>query len=261
MMTQIIPTAEPFYFPGKGKNARIGCLLIHGFTGAPKEMRWMGEFLNTHGFTCLGVRLNGHATKPEDMIRSRYKDWMLSVEDGYNLLSGSADRIILIGLSMGGILSLLMSTRLKVDGVFVMSTPYRLPDDPRLRFIKEISLFLKYMPKNKENPDKGWFDKKAFAGHISYPKNPVRSVAELKELLQKMRVALPNVKVPVFLVHSKDDDYVIKDSMQQIYDHLGTTDKQMMWVEGSGHVIPREPSRELVFSAAIKFIDHVVGKP
>ena len=259
MMTQIIPTAEPFYLPGKGKNARIGCLLTHGFTGAPKEMRWMGEFLNTQGFTCLGVRLNGHATKPEDMIRSKYQDWMLSVEDGYNLLKGSTDQIILIGLSMGGILSLLMSTRLDADGVFVMSTPYRLPDDPRLRFIKEISLFLKYMPKS-DSPDEGWFDKEAFSGHISYPKNPVRPIAELKELLQKMRAALPDVKVPVFLVHSKDDEYVIKDSMQQIYDHLGTTDKQMMWVEGSGHVIPREPAREHVFSTALKFIDHVVSK-
>ena len=260
MMTQIIPTAEPFYLPGKGKNARVGCLLIHGFTGAPKEMRWMGEYLNAQGFTCLGLRLNGHATKPEDMVRSRYQDWMLSVEDGYNLLKGSTDRIFLIGLSMGGILSLLMSTKLETEGVFVMSTPYRLPDDPRLRFIKQISVFLKYMPKNDESPDAGWFDKDAFAEHVSYPNNPVRAIAELRILMKKMRAALPEVNVPVFLVHSKDDNYVIKDSMQQIFDHLGTTDKQMMWVEGSGHVIPREPARELVFSTAIKFIDHVMSK-
>ena len=33
-MTQIIPTAEPFFFPGKGANAKISCLVIHGFTGA-----------------------------------------------------------------------------------------------------------------------------------------------------------------------------------------------------------------------------------
>ena len=43
----IIPTAEPFFFPGN----RIGCLLVHGFTGAPKEMRWMGEYLNQQGYT------------------------------------------------------------------------------------------------------------------------------------------------------------------------------------------------------------------
>ncbi|MEJ5224047.1 MAG: hypothetical protein WHV44_06280, partial [Anaerolineales bacterium] len=65
----IIPTTEPFFFPGR--NNAPGVLLIHGFTGTPKEMRWMGEYLNEkHGFTCLGVRLTGHATRPEDMIRS-----------------------------------------------------------------------------------------------------------------------------------------------------------------------------------------------
>src|SRR5215211_7952180 len=114
-MNQIIPTAEPFLFLGKpGKPA---CLLIHGFTGTPKEMRWMGEFLNQQGYTCLGIRLAGHATNPEDMIRSNWTDWTASVEEGYRLLRGVSDSILLMGLSMGGILSLLMSTQLDVMGV------------------------------------------------------------------------------------------------------------------------------------------------
>src|SRR6266496_4527169 len=109
-MPQIIPTAEPFFFLGDA--AKPACLLIHGFTGTPKEMRSMGEYLHQQGFTCLGIRLTGHATHPEDMIRSRYSDWMASVEDGYQLLRGITDSIFLVGLSMGGVLSLLMSTRL-----------------------------------------------------------------------------------------------------------------------------------------------------
>ncbi len=258
-MTQTIPTAEPFFLLGEGKNARTGCLLIHGFTGTPKEMRWMGEHLNGQGFSALGVRLNGHATQPQDMIRSRYQDWTASVEDGYNLLRDSTDRIFLIGLSMGGILSLLMSTRLKVAGVFAMSTPYRLPDDPRLRFIKQISWFIKLMPKDNQAPGADWFDKESFLEHRSYPMNPVRSIAELSLLMAEMRAALPSVEVPVFLVHSKNDNYVIKDSMQWIYDKLGTTDKQMLWVEGSGHVIPREPVREQVFKEATDFIVRVTN--
>jgi len=253
-MAQTIPTAEPFFLPGAGTQARTGCLLIHGFTGTPKEMRWMGEHLAGQGFTALGVRLSGHATQPKDMIRSRYQDWTASVEDGYNLLRGITERIFLVGLSMGGILSLLMSTRLKVAGVFVMSTPYRLPVDPRLRFLKQISTFLKFMPKNSETPDEDWFDKQSFLDHKSYPMNPVRSIAELNLLMAEMRSALPFVDVPVFLVHSRNDNYVIKDSMQLIYDKLGTEDKQMLWVEGSGHVIPREPVREQVFKAATDFV-------
>src|SRR5215207_3533345 len=144
-MNQIIPTAEPFLFVGEpGKSA---CLLIHGFTGTPKEMRWMGEFLNQQGYTCLGIRLTGHATQPEDMIRSTWTDWTASVEDGYHLLRGLTDTIFLVGLSMGGVLSLLMSTRLDVCGVVAMSTPYKLPDDPRLSHIDWISKIVSYMPK------------------------------------------------------------------------------------------------------------------
>ena len=52
----IIKTAEPFYFPGNS----TGCLLIHGFTGTPKEMRPLGDFLADKGYSVLGIRLSGH---------------------------------------------------------------------------------------------------------------------------------------------------------------------------------------------------------
>src|SRR5688500_2485300 len=133
-MSQIIPTAEPFFL--LGDSSKPACLLVHGFTGTPKEMRGMGEYLHRQGYTCLGIRLAGHATHPEDMIRSRWTDWIASVEDGYNLLCGLTDDIFLIGLSMGGILSLLMSTRLSVKGVIAMSTPARMPSDYPIWFMK-----------------------------------------------------------------------------------------------------------------------------
>ena len=143
----------------------------------------MGEYLNQQGFTCLGVRLAGHATHPEDMIRSRYTDWMASVEDGYHLLRGVTDNVFLVGLSMGGILSLLMSTRLEVKGVIAMSTPQRLPMDYPIWFLQLVSLVMRYRPKTREAPGSGWFDKSAYQDHISYSKNPVRSSAELKKLI------------------------------------------------------------------------------
>jgi carboxylesterase len=97
MRLMIIPTAEPFYYPGN----KIGCLLVHGFTGSPKEMHWMGEYLESQGYTVLGIRLAGHATCLEDMSRMTWQDWATSVEDGYHLLKGCVDRIFIIGLSMG----------------------------------------------------------------------------------------------------------------------------------------------------------------
>jgi carboxylesterase len=249
----IIPAAEPFLFPGN----KTGIILSHGFTGTPKEMRWMGEYLNAQGYTCLGVRLSGHATDPEDLIRSHYTDWMTSFEDAYHLLSGLCDDIYLAGLSMGGVLALLMSTKLNVKGVIAMSTPYKLPDDPRLRHIEWISTFVKYMPKSSEEPGSNWFDKTAWHDHISYPENPVRSIAELNKLIGEMQSALPLINVPVLLIHSRDDDYVVKNSMDLIYDDLTTPIKEKVWIEGSGHVITRDAARDQVFKLAHNFIQRI----
>ena len=256
-MSQIIATAEPFLL--LGDRAKPACLLIHGFTGAPKEMRWMGEYLNEQGLTCLGIRLTGHATDPEDMIRSRYTDWMASVEDGYHLLSGITDNIFLVGLSMGGILSLLMSTRLEVKGLVAMSTPYKLPDDPRLRHIEWISKIVAYMPKN--NGDAGWFDREALKVHVSYPENPVRSIGELNKLLGEMRAALPEIDVPVLLIHSKDDNYVDPENVELIYADLKkASDKTKLYITGSGHVVTRDAARRQVFESALEFIQRVGGR-
>jgi carboxylesterase len=255
-MPQIVSTAEPFFL--LGDRSQPACLLIHGFTGTPKEMRWMGEYLNQRGYTCLGLRLPGHATHPEDMIRSSWTDWVASVEDGYHFLCGLTDDIFLIGLSMGGVLSLLVSTQLDVKGVIAMSTPSRLPIDYPIWFLKLVSLVMRYQPKSKEPPGSGWFDKTAHQDHLSYAKNPVRSAVELKKLMLEMRAALPKVKVPVLLMHSKDEKYILSENMESIYAGLvNASDKTKLYITGSGHVLPRDASREQVFKFAVEFIQRV----
>jgi carboxylesterase len=257
--TQTIPTTEPFFLPG----GRTGILLVHGFTGTPKEMRWMGEYLNRElGFTCLGVRLTGHATRIEDMVRSRWMDWTASVEDGYNLLRCVADSLYLVGLSMGGSLSLFMSARLKVKGVVSMSAPYEIADNHPAWQIKFMSRFQTYAPKEKEDEAGGsWLDKEAFKDHISYPLNPLRSAAELATLLEKMHTVLPQITVPVCLIHSRDDRSVLPENMERIYAGLANApEKSRHYVTGSGHVLTRDAARGQVFEIARDFIKRVEGQ-
>lgn len=218
----------------------------------------MGEYLHSQGYTCLSVRLAGHATRPEDMIRSRWTDWTASVEDAYHLLCGITGDIFLVGLSMGGILSLLMSTRLEVRGVVAMSTPSRLPADYPVWFIQLMSLFIKYRLKTNEAPGSSWFDKMAYRDHIAYAMNPVRSGAELKKLILEMHAALPRVTVPVLLMHSREEKYVLPENMESIYAGLvNARDKTMLYITGSGHVLPRDASREQVFRSALEFIQRI----
>jgi carboxylesterase len=245
----LIPTAEPFFFPGN----ETGCLLIHGFTGTPKEMRWMGEYLNQQGFSVMAIRLAAHATKQDDLQRVTWQDWAASVEDGWYMLQNIARRIYVIGLSMGGVLALNHTSNFPVAGAIAMSTPYDLPRDPRVRFLKLLRRVLPSVPKGP--PD--WHNPQASLDHVDYPEYPTKGIIQMNNLLVNMRAGLPKIEVPVLLVHSKVDSGVAPENMTRIYSDLGSTDKQMLWLENSGHVITREPEREQVFQAAFDFIARV----
>jgi len=69
--------------------------------------------------------------------------------------------------------------------------------------------------------------------------------------------ALPQVRVPVFLVQSKDVHSVPFTCMQSIYDHLGSAHKEMHTMEGMGHSLVRDPKRQIVFEAVGKFLQSI----
>ena len=244
----IIPRAEPFYFPGND----IGCLLIHGFTGAPTEMRPLGDYLASQGYSVLGIRLFGHGTRLEDMNRSRWKDWVACVEDGWHLLQGSADQIFIIGLSMGGVLALYNASRFPFQGVVALSTPYKLDMDPRLENIEKLFQEIPFVDKGESD----WFDPEAEKGHISYSRYQLRGVFELYQVVKEMQNVLPEVRIPALLVQSKNDSLVTSENVDAIFSGISTPeeDKEMIWLEKSGHVITRDAAKERVFEEVGRFL-------
>ncbi|MDO9546942.1 MAG: alpha/beta fold hydrolase [Pelolinea sp.] len=243
-----IPTAEPFLLPG----GNTGCVLIHGFTGTPKEMRMMGDFLSEKGITILGIRLAGHATQVSDMARTRWRDWLASVEDGINILSKSCDKVFLAGLSLGGALALMSASMNKVDEVIAMSTPYEIANDWRIRFAKPISIFFPTM--NKDQRDKAVKD--TAESHIDYPSYPTRSIAELYDLLNHLHNQLQFIKVPVLMINSKKDQTVPMSHAGKFQLSITSHNFETITLVKSGHVITEDIERDIVFNAALKFIQN-----
>lgn len=252
-MTRLLVGGEPFLLSGD----RIGCLLIHGFTGTPAEMRPLGIHLNSQGYTVLGIRLFGHATRPEDMPRARRKDWQADVETGIATLGGMCDKIVAIGLSMGGLLALWAGAQSEVEAAVCLSTPIVMPHNGLLRFGRLLSRVLPYV--SKGDPD--WHEPEAVAGHVTYPVYPTRAAVEVRDLVHEVRQLLPQVQVPLFVIQARGDKAVSPDSMDIILDHVTSTDKQSLWLEDSGHVITRDRQREAVFTATTAFIKGHVGAP
>ncbi len=250
-MGNLMPGAEPFFWDGN----EIGCLLVHGFTGTPKEVRWMGEYLAGRGFTVLGVRLAGHGTSMEDMLRTGWHDWFGSVKEGYRELVSRGKRVVVLGLSMGGALSLHLAAHVPVLGVVAMSTPIRLTS-PYMPFLPIIRHFVRYMPKGKGT----WVDPSVEEWHISYSHYPTESIMELARFLDHLRDDLPEVSAPVLLMQSRTDNLVLPKNVDELTKLLsGAPSVETFWVEESDHVITEDAAKDEVFRRAEEFIERISG--
>lgn len=254
-MRILVDQGEPFFYPGGDK----ACLLIHGFNGAPEEMRWMGRYLADQGFTVLGIRLFAHATQVEDMNRARWEDWLANVEDGYHILRGLASEVVVLGISMGGALTLLLAREFELTGVLVMATPIRIPDARVERIRPLLPLISKVMPTIRLLRESDWVDEEAEKLQLHYHEFAVRAAAELHDLLSEMRGSLGRVKAPALLIYARGDLGTPPDVPQFIHDQLGSTDKQILWLENGGHNIARDAGREQAFEAAAEFIRRVTA--
>ena len=88
------------------EGGRSGVLLIHGLTGTPNEMRWVGQGLNRAGFTVYGMQLAGHCGTEDDLLNTHWRDWYQSVCAAADQMRDRVDHLFVAGLSMGAILAL-----------------------------------------------------------------------------------------------------------------------------------------------------------
>ncbi|MDP4128172.1 MAG: alpha/beta fold hydrolase [Bacillota bacterium] len=231
---------EPFWFPGN----HVGCLLIHGFSGSPSEMRLLGERLSELGWTVLGIRLSGHGTTPEQMAKTRWEDWAKDAEAGVEELRKSCDTVVAIGLSMGGLLALHLATLGLPDGIIVMNAPMILADrrSPYVRLIKPFTTFVK--PKVSDTK----------AERFSYERIPVDALISLNSAIRQVHRKLVKISCPVLLMQSTKDLTVDPVSVQIILKEIRHVKPVVLYWEKSGHILTMGPEREAVVFKVNEFL-------
>lgn len=246
-MAQVHPHAQPFSWPGSNG---VTCLLVHGFTGSPSEIRSLAEHLSARGYGIEAILLPGHGTTPQDMARTTWRDWYGAVEEEYIRLSRLHKLVIPIGFSMGGVLCLHLAARHPVPGIVTLSSPIFIAN--RKAYLAPL---LKYFYKYRTKPVAAEVQAQNLAeGHFSYTITPISSLASLLQLIRIVKQELPALKMPALIMQSRMDRTVNPQSAQYIYDRLGSTDKELIWLQESGHVITRGPEKELVFAKVERFV-------
>lgn len=234
----------------------IGCLLTHGFTGSPFEMRELGEYLAEKNLTILCRPLPGHGTTPDSMSKTNWYDWYGACVENLAELSSQCEKVFLCGMSMGGTLSLHMAahyaTRYDIAGVAAYGTPIYLKHI-LLPLVPVVKRFVQYKPSAGSDVA----DPIACAQQQSYDRTPFECITSLLELLAHVRHDLQDVSVPVLLIQSRKDNTVHPHNADLIHRLLGSRDKSLVEVDSSYHVITVDYDKELVKEKTYEFIQRV----
>ena len=248
----MIDGGESFFIGGGDE----GILLIHGFTGLPVELLLLGKFLNREGFTILAPRLAGHGTSERDLMRTTHDDWINSALDGYSILRGACKKISVIGHSMGGLLTLKISTLREVDSIITLAAPIFIDDGlglknlPPREFCSDACIV---QPRRKlENVPP--------AANNVYEKTPLVSVHELVDLIDDVKKILPTVNAPILVVHGTDDHTAQPRSARFIMDNVGSKVKRFAAIPNAGHLLPLAEEKDFVFDVLLDFLRQSHGK-
>jgi carboxylesterase len=210
-------------------------------------MRLLGEHLQEKGYTVMGVRLSGHGTWDEQLAQTHWPQWYNDVEDGYQLLTSICGTVAVVGLSMGGLLALKLASEYPLNRVVAINAPIYIADD-RLPFLPICRFFIKFISKKRRKlPVEGQYN-------VGYDRIPLDSLYSLTQLIKQSDSWLPLVAVPTLLIQSRHDNTILPQSAQYIYNRLVISDKQLVWLEHSGHVATIGAEYRHVFAEVTRFL-------
>lgn len=249
---KVIPTAKERYY---SNNSDTSVLLLHGFTGNPGNMNFLGKkIFQETGFSVYIPRLPGHGTNKLDFHHSTAQDWTKKAYDSYLNLKAMYKKVYVGGLSMGGLLSILIASNFKINKLFLIAAAL-------YSHIKVISLshILKYIipviKSDKANASDEFEDGYHKILYENYWKEYYTAqVAELHKLMRLARKKLASVKANTLIICSKKDEQVPMKAAYTIEKKLATEKKKMLVFENSPHVINDGPEKELCADRIIEFL-------
>ena len=93
------------------------------------------------------------------------------------------------------------------------------------------------------------------AANLVYNKIPLLSVYDLLEVIDRTKNYLPKVTAPALVIHEKADNMAAVESAGYIDVHIGSSRKEIVLLDGAGHLLPLVEGREAVFERIGTFLD------
>lgn len=239
----------PFVLGPAASEAAVLCL--HGLTGTPYEVRPLAEAFAAAGMRAVGPALPGHCESPEALAAvGSWEAWVDAARAELEALAGRHQRVFASGLSMGGLISLLLASERLVDALVVVGVPLWLPASIRW----SLPLVKRFVPFVGKGAGSDIQDPAARARHPSYARMPLHAVHELVGLQGVVRGRLRQVSAPILVAHGALDRTADAGDAERILHGVASRERELLRLEASGHVVPVDKDGPALARAAAAFL-------
>ena len=230
------PHVHPWRLEGTNGEAVVA---VHGYTGSPSHWRPVGAALHEAGYTVICPALAGHGTSLEHMRETGKEDWLASVYEAYGEVADHT-RVHFAGLSMGGLLSLVVGADVGADTITTINSPVDV-HDWRVRFSSLLAPIVKYSYWEQEDPP----DPEVGEYWVAYEGAPLSTNSDLMALRQEALEAARRFRNPGLVIQSVTDETVKPISAKYIVRALGGP-ARVVWLQDSKHVALLDRERHVI---------------
>ena len=234
---------------------KVGFLLIHGLGGSSRIMSSLEDFLKEKNAIVINESLPGHDTNPEDLRRTKWEEWIEFSQNKLDNLKEECKQVFIIGASLGGIISLFITSKNpEIDGLVLCSTaikPYNLKSwvvynipflHHIIRWVPMRNFMLRYMGVPKQ-----W---------RIYEKIPVESLREGVKILKELKPNMNKISQPVLILHSIKDKLVPFRATKQIISIISSSDVTVRKIDQGGHVMFQDTGCDLVMDEIYNWLSN-----
>lgn len=254
----IVRGAETIDLPGDQRRA---VLLVHGLGDTPQTLGYLADHLHALGWSVRAPLLPGHGRSLREFALSSAEDWHSAVRAEYDRLTERHPRVAVVGLSMGGALAAALASDRRGIPALVLLAPY-LGVPGLVRWLGRAHRLLDpVVPYFGGRGERSVRDDRERPKSRAYGYFSAGILRELTCVVERGVSALPAIESPTLLIQSRGDNRIAPDVAERAFQLLGAKEKELVWLDGSAHVITVDFEREQVFALTARWLEERVLRP
>lgn len=245
----VMPGAEPWAADGDD----VGIVVLHGFTGSPKSVTPWARELAAQGWTVRVPLLPGHGTRWQDMNLTTWEDWYNEAERAVRDLQSRCRRVFVMGLSMGGSLTLRLAEHHGDDlaGIVLVNPAVHTERWDR-HLLPLLQRFVPSFPGISNDIAKPGVDEGA------YDVIPLKAAHSMSFLWKAIKADIARVTQPLLLFRSIDDHVVEPSNAEFILGRVSSQDVTEVILRDSYHVATLDHDAAVIERDSIAFVRRLI---